>query len=419
MSYILVNKNESHSKAVSLQLKTKFSVDIILHTTLEQARGMLEILPDIKAVLLLSSVAASDMEYFLKKSESLEFDLIVPKDQPSSEECKKWETNEDIFQFVSALEHGEEASVEEFCKFPVSHLNILKTAPVDYYLMIGDNRKHLKVINKSESDFQDALSKVNARKIKYLYVHKEDVPLMLKSVEEIFRDDSVKKKEVNFIKVQEEVYGLMQSVGLSSTALNLAQESIDGITERLSSSKDTKKLLNNLYVNSSSKSYQLTYMTAVVSVNLLSQFSWSTKEMKIALINASFFNDIKLEGDDVFHRSLESLKDIKGARKIEVLEHASTTAEFLENTKLEQIQQTCQIVREHHGERGGIGFSNNLSGTSKLSDIFIISEEFCIDMIHAKDGKIHIGNILRSISQRYSGKNVKEYCQALLNIFKD
>ncbi|WP_127716063.1 hypothetical protein [Halobacteriovorax sp. HLS] len=418
MSYILVNKNESHSKAISLQLKTKFSIDIILYTTLEQARGMLEILPDIKGVLLLASVSASDMEYFLKKTESLDFKLIVPREQPSGEKCTLWETNEDLIDFIAEQEKTEQSTEGDFCKFPVSHLNILKSAPVDYYLMIGDNRKFLKVINKSDSDFQEALSKVHARKIKYLYVHNEDVPMMLKSVEKIFHDTSVKKKEVDFIKVQEEVYGLMQSVGLSESALNLAQESIEGITDRLSSSKDTKKLLNSLYVNSTSKSYQLTYMTAVVSVNLLSQFSWSTKEMRVALINAAFFNDIKLEGDDVFHRNLESIKNIKGTKNIEILEHASKTAEFLEKTSLSQLQQTCKIVREHHGERSGVGFSYNLSGISKLSDIFIVSEEFCIDMIHAKGGKINIGNILKSISQRYSGKFVNEYCQALLNIFK-
>ena len=420
MTYVIINTVERLAKAFSIQLETKLGLETIIHTSLEQTRGMIEILPHIEGVVLLSSVPEKELNFFVNKIDISKLKLIIPTDQQCETDLSRWSKHEEIFDFI---EGGipEEIKVKpnkDYYKVPISHLDILDIAPVDYYIMIGDQRKYLKVINEKEDNFKMALAKLASRKIKSLFVKGDDLDSMLLEIKNI--SDTVKKSKnsINHLKIQEEVFVLMQSVGFSTQALQLATNSISDMKEKLNSDVDTKTLLNTLYTSSSNKSYQLTYMTSLISVNIVTSFDWFQENMKEILINASFFNDINLSQEEVFVRDISEMNTLKGNSQLEVLEHAFSNSNSLSTSSLNFLDGITKIILEHHGDKSGRGFGTDLSYLGKLSGIFIISEEFCVRLLNAKDGKVNVGSILKEISSIYTGNSVQAYCQAILNIFK-
>lgn len=420
MSYVIISSVERLAKAFSIQFETKMSFDTLIYTCLEQTRGIIEILPDIDGVILLKPVAAKELSFFLKKVDISNLKIVIPFDQECEIDLPRWTDEEDIFSLLQNENATEapKAAKKDYYRVPISHLDILNTAPVDYYIMLGDERKYLKVINQSEDNFKMALAKLASRKIKKLYVKDDQLETMLLEVRKVSEKSKRSSDPIDHIKIQEETFALMQSIGFSSRALKLANSSINDMKIKLDGEVDTKKLLNTLYTKSTNKSYQLTYMTSLISVNIVSSFEWFDESMREALINASFFNDINLKEDDVFVRDLKRLKSVEGTDQLDLLEHALRNSESLRSTSLSHLEASCKIICEHHGDKSGRGFGNNLSELGKLSGIFIISEEFCSRLINTKDGKINVGSILKEISSIYTGKSVQVYCQAILNIFK-
>jgi hypothetical protein len=419
MTYVIVSSVERLAKAFSIQLETKLGFETLVHTSLEQTRGMLEILPHIEGVVLLKAVPENNMNFFLKKVDLTGLKFLVPTDQVCESEVDRWNTEEEIFDLLvsKSIEDKPLEEVPEYCKVPISHMDILDVAPVDYYFMIGDQRKYLKVINSKEDNFKMALAKLASRKIKELYVKGVDLDDMLLEIKKI-TESMPSKNKIDHLKIQEEVFALMQSVGFSTQALQLATNSIGEIKKKLNSDVDTKTLLNTLYTKSSNKSYQLTYMTSIISVNVVSSFDWFQENMREVLINASFFNDTSLSGDQVFVRDLKALNSVEGTAQLDILEHAFKNSESLKSSNLNFLDATCKVICEHHGDKSGRGFGTDLTSLGKLSGIFIISEEFCWRMLNAENGKINVGSILKDISNMYKGKSVQAYCQAILNIFK-
>jgi hypothetical protein len=418
MRYVIVCSVERLAKALAIQLETKFEVDTLIHTTLEQARGMIDILPDIERLILLKEVPLKDFDFFLSKIDQTSIDLIIPKGQESSSEqsFKRWSEEEEIF---SHLSEDSSSSEEEYVKFSVGHLDILDKAPVDYYIMLGEKRKFLKVINCDDADYKSSLKKLDDRKVSDIYVRKEDISTVLASISSVFKGEVDKDRPIDVLKVQEEVYNLMQAVGVSSTSLKHACEYVDEIKDKLNSNQDTKQLLNSVYLKSSNISYQLTYMTALISTKVLESFEWSNTGMKTALINCAYFNDIDIDTKYSLIRSKEELESVEKNLRADILGHALQAANSLKNSKLSELDNTCRVILEHHGDKSGIGFGTDLGKLSKLSGIYILCEEFCCEILRAEKGKVEVGKILTMLKSKYSGDSVEDICQSILSVFKD
>lgn len=418
MRHIIVSTQEKIAKALAIQIETKLNVETLIRANLDQARGMLEILPDVEKFILLHPVSEKEMNFFLSKIDTSTIDLIIPEGQEYEGEptVRKWSEDVDVF---SLLEDQGEMSEDDYIKFSIAHLDILDTSPVDYFIMIGEKRKFLKVINRDETDYAEALTRLHDRKIENVYIQKEDVSAVLKSISNVFIKESDKLKPVDVIKIQEEVYTIMQNVGISEASLKVASDYIEDTKERLSSNKDTKKLLNAVYLTSSNVSYQLTYMTALICSKVISSFSWSNSEMKNALINCAFFNDMNLDSSLTLIRSEVELKGIDKDQRMDILEHALKAANgLMSSTNVSALESSCKTILEHHGDPSGIGFGTDLDRLTKLSGIFIICEEFCCEIIKSEKGKVEIGKILSALKSKYSGKSVDQTCQSILEIFK-
>lgn len=417
MSYIIVGSDERFSKAFSLRLQAKIGVSSILQPSLEQARGFLDILPDVEGVVLLNEVSETEFQYFMEKVSLEDLDLLIPKEQIGDVEgtkVKRWAAHEEIIDLLSATENELELA---YYSFSLSHLEIFESAPVDYYIMIGDERKYLKIINVGESDLSRSIDKLKKKKVGQVFITKEDIGPLLTRIEELMGAE-FSNPSISPIKIQEQTFKVLKQLGLSDHGLELAQKSADSLIETMNNKDDTKGFLSKLYSKSNDRSYQLTYMTSLMSVNVLSKFDWATECMKKDLVFASFFNDLNLKGELAFVRNNESFEKLDREVQGDVLSHAiKSHKEILEIDFLSQ-GEAATIILQHHGAVNGNGFGYELDLIRPLSSLFLICEEFCVGVINSEGGKVNIPEILSSIKKTYNGKSVEKYCQAILEVIK-
>jgi len=417
MSYIIVSSDERFSKAFSLRLQAKIGVSSILQPNLEQARGFMDILPDVEGIILLKEVSETEFQYFMERVSLENLDLIIPNEQifdTDGTKIKRWKDHDEIISLLSTTENEVEL---DYYSFSLAHLEIFSTAPVDYYMMLGEERKYIKMINVGETDLKRSIDNLKKKKIGQIFINKEDVNSLLSRIEKLMSDEFSNPK-ISPIKLQEQSFKVLKQLGLSIHGLELAQKSADSLIAELESKDDTKSFLSKLYSKSSDRSYQLTYMTSLISVNVLSKFDWATESMKKDLVFASFFNDLHLSGELAFVRTNESFNKLDRSVQADVLSHTvKSNKEILSIDALSQ-GEAATIILQHHGAVNGNGFGTELDQIRPLSALFLICEEFCVGLLNSEGGKVNIPEILKSIKQTYKGKSVEKYCQAIIDVFK-
>ncbi|OUR97321.1 hypothetical protein A9Q84_13435 [Halobacteriovorax marinus] len=417
MSYIIVSSDERFSKAFSLRLQAKIGVSSILQPSLEQARGFLDILADVEGIILLKPVPETEFQYFIDRASLDDLEVLIPDEQIASTESssiKRWKLHDDIIELLGTTENPLEL---DYFSFSLSHLSIFNIAPVDYYMMLGDDRKYLKIINKGETDLKKHIAQLHKKEIGQIYIEKSDVPALLERIEDLMKDE-FSKSPIDPIKLQEQTYQVLKQLGLSDFGLQLARTSVDSLIESIDSKDDTKGFLNSLYTNSNDRSYQLTYMTSLMSINVLAKFDWATDSMKKDLAFASLFNDLGLSGELVFVRGKNSLGMLSSDVAKKVKTHAYDTYEGLLKQKQLELGEAATIILQHHGSVNGQGFGSELDLIRPLSALFLVCEEFCVGVINSKGGKVNIVGILSSIKKTYRGKSVDKYCSVILDLFK-
>lgn len=125
--------------------------------------------------------------------------------------------------------------------------------------------------------------------------------------------------------------------------------------------------------------YCHSYLTALLILRFVDNFSWKEEHSKNKILYLSLFHDMALHNNRLIRMHHNFEKEQKNLSESElqiVLTHADVSATILE-TIVKAPKELSSLIREHHGLKRGTGFSNALSlGIRSLSMAFIVTEDF-------------------------------------------
>ena len=219
--------------------------------------------------------------------------------------------------------------------------------------------------------------------------------------------------------VREEIFNELVSVGLTDRQVKVAEAAINNVVGALEKGLLTE--IKSIYKSGASFNYRKSYMTSVMCTSIAKNLSWMTEDNKSALIMASFFNDRELIRDSMHYIDSDyglSVSDYTPKEKVIFLSHAQKAADWIKNQK-NISSEVERVVRQHHGSHAGVGFETELNNQiTKLTMVFIVAEEFTMDILKSKDGQFDVKTALGRINDKYKNKSIKEIIEVLFSSLK-
>lgn len=286
---------------------------------------------------------------------------------------------------ITAQDMGRKV-VPDFFPIPILYFKFIKrpvcrvyrqdpTRPGNYSLLL-DKLKDLD---------QAAIEKLADQGVETLYVDKMDrldfvsnvtsELISVIKVEDISEDEAVTATDRSIELLSKKLL----TIGITEETINLAQKNMKTIQANVKKNPNMSKLLNRLMQNKASYLYKHTQILTYVALHIVHNIEWGNAEQEEKICFISFFHDIALEND--VQCQINSNNELKRStlsseQKTLVEKHAQIAAEYV--TKFPHAPMgTDQIIRQHHGQLNGIGFSEHYgANVSPMSVVFIVAEEF-------------------------------------------
>jgi hypothetical protein len=173
-------------------------------------------------------------------------------------------------------------------------------------------------------------------------------------------------------------------------------------------------------------SYAHCHFTCIVLTNVVGSFSWCNKDTKDVLIYLTYFHDLGLHSDRLIkahHYYLQEEEKLTEDEKGIILKHAETAAK-ISGKVLHTPFDLATLIKEHHGIKTGIGFTEFLSSNvTPLCMVSIVVEEFVTCYLDiTQEGALDISRvdleaILKALEDKYSMYTYLETVKALKKLY--
>jgi hypothetical protein len=118
-------------------------------------------------------------------------------------------------------------------------------------------------------------------------------------------------------------------------------------------------------------------LTCFIASHIIDKMEWGTSEQKIKLAFICFFSNIFLDEDSYLlvhsDTDLETL-DCSATEREQINNHAINAAKLLSKYYINLPFGIDTIVKQHHGNRYGVGFGQSPSSVSPLALVYMISD---------------------------------------------
>lgn len=400
-----------------------------VHST-EDCLGLLGILDDIAAIIFDASFSESVID--LGKKHKWDLDLLYFGNEILSDR----ELNLHCFKTVESIP----AFIKSNTSFPKSRFNIIDEkelyypvisstlikmmkTPVEIYLRVrkADYYHYIKFIRKDVELEQEQIEKLE--QVSHVFIKREDKEFFFEEMNKVFlallKNTDKPKSGQTKNEIRIEVFNQLISVGLSEKSTKIASITIDSVTKSLSNG--LLKEMKSIYSSDTPANYRKSFITLVLCISIAKKLSWVTPSNVKSLVLVSFFNDRLLIKDSMQFiipgRSLE-ISDYTDDEKFMFLNHARLTADWAAKQK-SMPPEVVRIIRQHHGSVQGIGSETVLnSQITKLAILFIVAEEFAMEILRNNDEKLNVIKSLEGINARYKNKTVKDVIEALFLVLQ-
>jgi HD-GYP domain-containing protein (c-di-GMP phosphodiesterase class II) len=276
--------------------------------------------------------------------------------------------------------------VPEYFPIPIQYFQSIKRSvcPV-YFKGAGEGHNyHLKVdkLIDFDADFNASLLREGEN---FLYVDKMDrldfvnnVTSELMSaleVEEISEDEMITALDKSIELLSKKLL----TIGIKEETIVLAKKNIAIITANAKRSTKLSKLLDRLLSNKTSYLYKHTQILTYIGLHIIHNIDWGNADQEEKICFIAFFHDIALETDE--QGKISSNSELKKSKlseekRILVEKHAQLAAEYVAKFPHAPMGSD-QIIRQHHGQLHGLGFSDHYGANiSPMAMVFIVAEEF-------------------------------------------
>jgi hypothetical protein len=281
------------------------------------------------------------------------------------------------------------------------------------------------------ADFKiELVQKIKDAGIKELYVEKEKIHHFLHySKSEIIEKlnnptlDAVEKTKMAY-----DLFELSTELFLAGDLNEHNQELINISIEALKTVASDKNAMVNFL--RAAKMRKMTYafshmmLNYIILLKILSAVTLDTALLKEKLPYLMYFHDISIIKDDellkINHHSDFKKMELTDEQKHKVLHHALTSAKMVE--KYPGLPPgVIGFILEHHGNKNGIGFQENLStNILPLSTMFIVVEDFVDHFLKLPQppSGTQIAEFMAKLQKRYYKESYQQTLAAIDTMLK-
>lgn len=326
------------------------------------------------------------------------------------------------------LEDIKELKLGDYIPIEIQNFYVMNKAPCDTYIKLSRSTgdQYVKRIHSGDEFDKEGIKKYEAQGVSELYVPKDQKNLFLEAQlkQYLVSITDVSKPEPVLVELRSDAYDINQTLikntGITDQMILMSQASVKAMTASVAHNKKLGSLLKNILNNKGSFAYKHSYLISVFASACMTKMEWSEDKQFEANIErmtfAAFFHDILLTEEK--HLRIRNKVDLYQAKledkeKELVLEHANKMASLVHEMKFAP-RGAEQIIREHHGARNGIGYSEVYSSNlGAMSIMFIVLEDFVSSLLDFKEKKLSIKDILEDMLERYPLPSYKKVIKAL------
>jgi hypothetical protein len=159
-------------------------------------------------------------------------------------------------------------------------------------------------------------------------------------------------------------------------------------------------------------------LTCFVASHIIDKMEWGNNEQKVKIAFVSFFSNLLLNEDDyIFIHSDEDLEllNLSEKERENVWNHSLNAAKLMSKYYTSLPMGVETIVKQHHGNRYGMGFAHHPSTISPLALLYIITDEWVSLILKAERRKLPLtrSESLSIIKNKYKGVMYAEIIDAL------
>jgi response regulator RpfG family c-di-GMP phosphodiesterase len=296
----------------------------------------------------------------------------------------------------------------------------VEESATDVYVFEDDT---FEVIIEAGEEFPLILLKsMKIEGVKYLYIKKNErlnfinqitnnILLKLGS-ENLTTDEKISIGQFGFDTFKD----ILSMAGMTEQAIELAEKSVENMSNILEEFDEIEELLKNLRANSNSYRYQHSVLNAAISYDIVSKIEWGSKEQKDKICFISLFHDILLETDE--QAKIASNRELKKSeitpKEKKLVEQHALKASLLIKSHPKAPYGADSIIMQHHGMLNGVGFPKELnSALSPLAIVFMIAEDYTDQLLNVDAEFFKKDNVIATLKERYNKGMFKKVVETL------
>lgn len=426
---LLVDYRANITKTLKLDLLKYFDLSAVVRESQKDALAILEILPQIKILLVLAENAKektleSIQKHLLSQNKNLE---IVSYLENETAEAIIQKLGDHIGKPVEHSRYLKDHSHEGYRDVPLHFLKNIDESPVDLYIQIGSGAesRFLKRINKLDTFSSNMIPDFHQQGIHCLFVQSQDFDLFMTSLSNSFVEKLTASNATvsNIIDAQFASYNFINTysstLNFDKNVVEVVESTIESYLKVLSEQKSIAHLIQQVVGKKSSISFQGFYLTCLLSNHVLKVQNKLQETRMQKLIMAALFCDYGIEKPEAYlvssNTQLLSLsdQDLLTSTDIEhIRSHAKKNADLLKDYP-ELPLSVLSMIRHHHGSPDGIGFHDIDNPQLEEDDLILLSTHLFIQYFLTPQYKYDKKEILKVLRERFSYDRIRPYWDAI------
>ncbi|MBC7426981.1 MAG: response regulator [Bacteriovorax sp.] len=398
---LIIENDETLRKIIKLNMMKNIGCDVIEMASSSEALDLMKILPELDLIICKDAIktenAGANVANYLKK-ENLKTPVLVIGVKNSDYTHlysiganAPWKSIVELAFKIINPPSAVEAKVDTREFVPVSihyFLNINTITGCDVYIRVKKSEsefQYVKRLHAGDTFTREGILKYQESGLREFYIPRDSFSQFVNFVTE----ELVKKLESKDISGSQRVtlssdsYKItterIQSIGIDEYTVELVDESIASMTTLLKEQNSLVMFLKSMKANDCSFAYAHTYLCCLILHKVINSFDWQSPQIKEKLTYIAYFHDISLPKNSLTEINSQQELDDSGLcteDKNAVTNHALQSAAIVE--KFSKIPTGVgAVIKEHHGNKSGVGFAENPSlALLPLSMMFIVTENF-------------------------------------------
>jgi len=434
---LLVENNPKFESFYILNLSTWLGLDIVSKGKAEFAvRYLEENYENVSLILVRSAIgkeasAKIIIEYLKLKDLNIPVIVLGHGDFGNVPQVKATLELKQIIRQAATLlkitaKEMSEKTVPEFFPIPITFFREIPRSICPVYARdIDDENKFDILIPKMTNIDANMVKEIIESGITHLYVDKMDRLDFVSNVtaELITKLASEEMNEDEHIQAAEQSIELLSkkllTIGITEETITLAKKNIESIRNNAKRNPKLAKLLDRLLANQSGFLFKHTQILTYIALHIIRNIEWGTPEQEDKISFIAFFHDIALTTDEqaMIHtnRELKTAKFSTVERAL-VERHAQIAAELVSKFPHAPMGSD-QIIRQHHGQLNGVGFSDHYGANiSPMAIVFIVAEEFTRIIMKRENGPFDIEDMLHELKAQFTTNRFTKIVEKLQNL---